>query len=107
MTTLLDSNSRTVHLPTRPVPEGEVARSPRKGLRLTDLRDGETARVVRLSLPDSGCRKRFAELGLAEGMKVTVASGAGADTMMLIVGGSRMGISGHCAAEIHVIRVSV
>jgi len=107
MTTLLDTTSRTVHLPTRPEPAPSAApvRALRKGLRLTDLRDGETGRVVRLSLPDSGCRKRFAELGLAEGMKVTVASGGGADTMMLIVGGSRMGISGRCAAEIHVIRV--
>jgi Fe2+ transport system protein FeoA len=76
----------------------------RKGLRLSDLHAGETVRVLRLAFPDVGCRKRFAELGLAEGMKVTVASTG--DTMMLIIGGSRMGLAARCADEILVSRIS-
>ena len=96
--------NRTVHLPTEPAnPTSACRPAVRKGLRLSDLRDGETGRVLRLAFPDAGCRKRFAELGLAEGMKVTVATAG--ETMMLIIGGSRMGIAARCADEIVVSRV--
>jgi Fe2+ transport system protein FeoA len=93
--------SRTVHLPAAPAPI-PVVRPARKGLRLSDLRAGETGRVVRLAFRDAGCRKRFMEMGLAEGMKVTVASAG--DTLMLIIGGSRMGLASRCAEEIFVAR---
>ena len=104
MTTTYDISSRTIHLPTH-TPDAPAPARPqtRKGLRLTDLHPGDTARVLRVSLSDTACRKRFAELGLAEGMKVTVA-GTG-DTMMLIIGSSRMGIGARCADEIFVSRV--
>jgi Fe2+ transport system protein FeoA len=104
MTTMFQS-SHTLHLPTHPL-DTPVARQPamRKGLRLTDLHPGETARVLRVNLPDSACRKRFAELGLAEGMKVTVA--ATGNTLMLILGGSRMGIAARCADDILVSRIA-
>jgi len=54
-------------------------------------------------MTDGGCRKRFAEMGVAEGMKVTVASTG--DTLLLIVGDSRMGIAARCAEEIMVARI--
>jgi Fe2+ transport system protein FeoA len=76
----------------------------RKGLRLSDLRAGETGRVLRVITADSGCRKRFAELGLAEGMKVTVR--ATGDVLMLAIGGgSRMALAARSADEIFVSRV--
>ena len=106
MTIAYDNSNvtRTIHLPSVPV-KAPAARSPvRKGLRLSDLRSGETGRVVRLGFPDAGCRKRFAELGLAEGMKVTVATTG--DTLMLVVGGSRMGLAMRCAEEIFVARTA-
>ena len=109
MTAALESLARTIHLPTEPLvhraPPAPVAPPvSRKGLRLTDLRAGETARVLRVNIAEVGCRKRFAELGLAEGMKVTVASTG--DTLMLILGASRMGIAARCADAIHVTRVA-
>ena len=106
MATSYDNLSRTVHLHTD---VHSHAKTPvahpksHKSLRLTDLHAGETARVVRLSLPDVGCRKRFAELGLAEGMKVTVATTG--ETLMLIIGGARMGVAARCAEAIHVARI--
>lgn len=106
MTTIAENLSRTIHLPTETAPHAvsPVAHpSIHKSLRLTDLHAGETARVVRLSLPDVGCRKRFAELGLAEGMKVTVATTG--ETLMLIIGGARMGVAARCAEAIHVARI--
>jgi Fe2+ transport system protein FeoA len=93
--------TRTIHLLSAPAPV-EIRKPLRKGLKLSDLRDGETGRVVRLAFPDAGCRKRFAELGLAEGMKVTVT--ATGDTLMLLLGGSRMGLAARCAEEIFVVR---
>jgi Fe2+ transport system protein FeoA len=104
MTILADNVTRTVHLPTESSSAPAVKSAPRKGLRLTDLRAGETARILRVVIDEAGCRKRFAELGLAEGMKVTIA-GTG-DTLMLIIGGSRMGIASRCAESILVSRVS-
>ena len=77
-------------------------RSGRKTARLSDLQPGETGRIIRVAMADAGCRKRFAELGLAEGMKVTVA-GTG-DTMMLMLGSCRMGLACRCADEISVVR---
>ena len=102
MSTALDNLSRIIHLPTAEAPAA-VRPSVRKGLRLSDLQSGETARVLRLAFPDTGCRKRFAELGLAEGMKVTVLNSG--DNMMLSVGGSRMGLAQRCADEIFVTRI--
>jgi Fe2+ transport system protein FeoA len=82
--------------------------SGRKGLRLSDLRAGETGRVLRVATADPGCRKRFAELGLAEGMKVTVR--ATGDVLMIALGGgagsSRMGLAARCADEIFVSRIA-
>ena len=106
MTTTLENH--TIHLPTTadctPVPAAKpVLPSIRKGLRLSDLHAGETARILRLAFPDSGCRKRFAELGLAEGMKVTVT--ATGDALLLMIGGSRMGLAARCADEIFVSRI--
>lgn len=95
--------ARTIHLPSVPT-SGEIRKPLRKGLKLSDLRAGETGRVVRLAFPDPGCRKRFAELGLAEGMKVTVT--ATGDTLMLLLGGSRMGLAARCAEEIFVVRTA-
>jgi Fe2+ transport system protein FeoA len=103
MTTAYDIPARTVHLTPAEAPPSPP-KPTRKGLRLSDLRSGETARVVRLAFPDAGCRKRFAELGLAQGMKVTVASTG--DTLMLIIGGSRMGLAARCADEIFVARTA-
>ena len=110
MNTTLDN--RIIHLPTTAACPPETAAPPvrpsiRKGLRLSDLQPGDTARVLRLAFPDTGCRKRFAELGLAEGMKVTVVSTG--DALMLIVGngggGSRMGLAARCADEIFVTKI--
>ena len=70
---------------------------------LSDLQDGQSARIVRVDMPDLGCRKRFAELGLAAGMMVTV-NGTG-DTLMLALGGGRMGLARRCAQCITVLRV--
>jgi Fe2+ transport system protein FeoA len=112
VTTTLDSLSRTIHLPTEAASAGSPASAPkaRKGLHLNDLKPGETARILRVAMADAGCRKRFAELGLAEGMKVTVASsGGGNDTLMLIVGGgngTRMGLAARCAQQILVSRIA-
>src|SRR4051812_2570838 len=99
VTTTIDNLSRTVHLPTK-AHKAPAAGKAHKTLRLTDLKAGETARVVRLSLDDQGCRKRFAELGLVEGMRVTVTSTG--DTLMLMIGQSRMGVAARCAEAIHV-----
>lgn len=105
--TTLDNH--IIHLPTTaacpPASAAPTVRpSVRKGLRLSDLQPGDTARVLRLAFPDAGCRKRFAELGLAEGMKVTVASTG--DALMLVIGGSRMGLAARCADEIFVSRIN-
>ncbi len=76
----------------------------RKVVSLATLEAGETGRVVRVNLPDLGCRRRFAELGLAEGMKVTVV-GTG-DVMMLNLAGAKMGLAERCAREVYVVRVA-
>jgi Fe2+ transport system protein FeoA len=104
---MLLETPRTVHLPTEGAAAQTVVapvKTVRKSLRLSDLRSGETARIVKVQMGDAGCRKRFAELGLAEGMKVTV-TGTG-DTLMLALGGSRMGLACRCAEQILVVRVS-
>jgi Fe2+ transport system protein FeoA len=101
---MLDSPNRTVHLPTQPTVAPQSPATPaRKSLRLSDLKKGDTGRILRVSIPESGCRKRFAEMGLAPGMKVTV-TGTG-DTLMLVIGSSRMGLAARCAEEILVVRV--
>ena len=83
-------------------PSAPAART-RKTIPLSDLAPGETGRILRVAIPDQGCRKRFAELGLAVGMKVSVASTG--ETLMLIIGTARMGLAARCADEITVIRV--
>ncbi len=105
MSAIFETPSRTVHLPTSQLAPAAPGTRPsvRKGLRLTDLQSGETGRILLVAMCDASCRKRFAELGLAEGMKVTVASTG--DTLMLIIGGSRMGLASRCADEIFVSRV--
>jgi Fe2+ transport system protein FeoA len=100
--TLQNASARTVHLPPAPVTDSP-ATTKRKGLRLNELEVGETARILKVQMADGGCRKRFAEMGLAEGMKVTVASTG--DAVLLIVGGSRMGVAARCAEEIIVARI--
>jgi Fe2+ transport system protein FeoA len=101
-------HSRTIHLPASgPQAPASAVGARRKGLKLTDLAVGETVRILRVSIEDTGCRKRFAELGLAEGMKVTVTSTG--DTLMLVIGGvngTRMGLAARCAQEILVARLS-
>src|SRR5437762_2247211 len=101
----LETTPRTIHLtaeaPAAPAP----AKRTHKGLLLTDLRAGESARITRMTLADTGCRKRFAEMGLAEGMKVHVVSTG--DTMMVALGsgtGSRIAVAARCAETIFVIR---
>jgi Fe2+ transport system protein FeoA len=101
MSTLLDT-PRTIHLPAEAPSAPATVRKAHKGLLLTDLAEGDSARVVRIALDDDGCRKRFAELGLAEGMKVRILSTG--DTLLLMIGSSRMAIASRCAECIHVIR---
>lgn len=81
----------------------KTARPGRKMVTLADLQAGETGRVVRVDLKDAGCRRRFAELGLGEGMKVSVT--AGGETMIVALGGGRMAVGERCAREIWVLRV--
>jgi Fe2+ transport system protein FeoA len=81
---------------TRPAKSSRICR-------LSDLQSGDTGRIVRVEMPDVGCRKRFAELGLAAGMAVTVTGGG--DTMLLAIGGSRMGLGRHCAQQITVMKI--
>lgn len=107
MTTVLDNIARTIHLPTHGNDAPAAPAKPaigRKSLRLSDLKSGETGRVLKVITIEQGCRKRFAELGLAPGMKITVSSTG--NTLMLIVGSSRMGLAARCADEILVSRVS-
>ncbi len=79
-------------------------RPARRLLTLADLAPGDTARVVRVSLADPGCRRRFAELGLGEGMALTVT--AAGDTMILALGSGRMAVAQRCAREISVLRTT-
>jgi Fe2+ transport system protein FeoA len=72
-------------------------------IKLSQLKTGETGRIVRVGGSDAGCRKRFAEMGLAEGMKVTM-SGAG-ESVMLLVGNTKLALACRCAEDILVIRV--
>lgn len=85
-------------------PAAPAPRSTRKSCTLVDLAAGESARIVRVHIADALCRRRFAELGLAEGMKVTV--NATGDTLMLTLAGARMALSGRCATEIQVLRLA-
>jgi len=102
MKTVAENRSRTIHLPTEVGPGHGAKSGARKGLRLTDLKAGETGLITHVS-DEVGCRKRFAELGLAQGMKVSVATGG--ETLMLIVGSSRMAIAARCAEAISVSRL--
>jgi Fe2+ transport system protein FeoA len=105
MSTTLENAPRTIHLTAEAPAAPASSKKTHKGLRLTDLHKGESARVTRLTLSDSSCRKRFAEMGLAEGMKVHVVSTG--DTMMIALGsgtGSRIAVAARCAETIFVIR---
>jgi Fe2+ transport system protein FeoA len=91
------------------LPEGgriKVSPKPatRRMVRLTELAAGESGRVVRVETADVGCRRRFAELGLAEGMTVKVQSAG--ETLMIALGCGRMALAGRCACEVWVLRHS-
>lgn len=90
-------------LPVRESPAAPQAPAHAKRLLLSQLAPGETGRIVRVAIPDSGCRKRFAELGLAVGMKVSVLTAG--ETLMLQIGTARMALAARCADEITVLRV--
>ena len=105
MSTALETSPRTIHLSAEAPAALSPTKKTHKGLRLTDLRAGDSARITRLTLADSGCRKRFAEMGLAEGMKVHVVSTG--ETMMVALGsgrGSRIAVAARCAETIFVLR---
>ena len=88
----------TTHAPVKPA-------AARRLVKLSDLDIGATARVVHVGLVDQGCRRRFAEIGIHEGASVSIASGgSGADTLIVAIGGSRMGVSAHCAGQVMVLR---
>ncbi len=78
--------------------------APAKVVKLSQLRPGETARIVRVGVSDQGCRKRFAELGIAEGARVTVSSCG--ECMMVQLGCTRMGLACRCAEDITVMRLA-
>ena len=104
MSTTLESTPRTIHL-TAESPAAKTPTKTSKGLRLTDLRAGETVRIARLTLADTSCRKRFAEMGLLEGMKITVITTG--ETLMLSLGSNgstRMAVAARCAETIFVVR---
>lgn len=99
-TPAIEANStRTTTLRNSPSTNNRSA----KVVSLSQLGEGETGRIVRVAMDDAGCRRRFAELGIAEGMKVTVA-GVG-ETLLLIVGTSRMGLGKLCAQQVQVMRM--
>lgn len=81
-----------------------IASAPAKTMKLSELQPGETARIVRVCVRDHGCRKRFAELGIAEGAKVTVTSCG--ECLMLQLGCTRMGLACRCAQDITVLRLA-
>jgi Fe2+ transport system protein FeoA len=90
------------------IPSAAAAKTPKslpsKRAKLSDLRVGESARILRVNLLDQGCRRRFAEMGVYEGSTVSVT--ASGDMMILAVGGGRMAVSAHCASEVTVLRVA-
>jgi Fe2+ transport system protein FeoA len=101
----MDKASRTDEAAVKPAGASGTPKKARRGIiRLSDLLAGETGRVVRVDLVDAGCRRRFAELGLAEGMKVTV-TGTG-DTLMVALGNGRMGVGARCAEQVWVVKVA-
>ena len=74
-----------------------------KLIKLTDLAVGESGRIVDVDMPETGCRRRLAEIGVFEGAVVTVA--AAGDNLILALGTARVGVSQHCAAQVTVLRV--
>ena len=93
-----------VRLPViQPEPPAPTAR--KSGLRLTDMSVGQSCRILRIGRLDSSCRKRLAELGVAEGMRVTLAGNSGGQ-VMLQIGGAKMALGEGCASEIHVMRAT-
>lgn len=75
----------------------------KKLVKLSELDVGAKGRVVRVDLSDLGCRRRFAEMGISEGMMVSVVTSG--DTMILGIGGGRMGVSAQCASQVTVLRM--
>lgn len=75
-----------------------------KVVKLSQLQPGESARIVRVGVSDHGCRKRFAELGIAEGARVTVTSCG--ECMMVQLGCTRMGLACRCAEDITVLKLA-
>lgn len=71
-------------------------------IKLDELAVGQRGRIVQVKLSEAGCRKRMAELGIAEGAKVEVISAG--ESIMLALGTSRIAISRRCAASIIIIR---
>jgi len=85
-----------------PVSEPKINKEVKRATLLADLSAGEEGLILRVTLQDAPCRRRLAELGIAEGMVVAVA-GAG-ETMMLALGSSRFGLARSCASHIEVMR---
>lgn len=75
-----------------------------KMIKLSQLQPGETGRIVRVGVSDHGCRKRFAELGIAEGARVTVTSCG--ECLMVQLGCTRMGLACRCAEDITVMKMA-
>lgn len=73
-------------------------------IKLSQLQPGESARIVRVAVSDHGCRKRFAELGIAEGARVTVTSCG--ECVMVQLGCTRMGLACRCAEDITVMKLA-
>jgi Fe2+ transport system protein FeoA len=71
-------------------------------IKLDELAIGQRGRIVQVKLSEAGCRKRMAELGIAEGAKVEVISSG--ESIMLALGTSRIAISRRCASAIVIIR---
>jgi|GEM_PF-3791168 len=72
-----------------------------KAVPLTELAAGQKGRIVRVNLPELGCKRRFGELGLAPGMTVTVISTG--ESIMLDLAGGKFGLAARCASEITVL----
>lgn len=100
MTLISSSRHLPQVTPDAPIP----AHRSHNGLRLTDLHAGQSARITRVGMLDANCRKRLAELGIAEGSRITVVGNSGGQ-IMLQLGGSKMALGVGCAAEISVLQL--
>ena len=96
--------SSLLHLPQAPTDTPSAPKHARKGLRLADLHPGQSARITRVGILDDSCRKRLAELGIAEGSRITVA-GNSSGQIILQLGGAKMALGAGCAAQISVSQI--